>query len=139
MDRGHRDIFCFTDVSHPRGEGTDQMTLHEIHSLSNVAAGIEVIRLDRTAWRISNSFIDQGDPDRLLGYIERLESDRYEVLWLAPPISWAYVDSFELALAAVADRPHFSGTIEPERDQATRAGATALFRPIRRRQNPAAV
>jgi len=117
----------------------DQMTLQEIRSLSNVTAGIEVIRLDRTAWRISNSFIDEGDPGRLLGYIERLESDRYEVLWLAAPISWAYVDSFKLALAAVADRPHFSGTIEPERDLATRAGTTALFRPIRRRQNPTEV
>ena len=115
------------------------MTLQEMRSLSNVTAGIEVIRLNRTAWRISNSFIDEGDPDRLLGYIERLESDRYEVLWLAAPVSWAYVDSFELALAAVADRPHFSGIIEPERDLATRAGTTALFRPLRRRQSSAAV
>ena len=117
----------------------DQMTLQEIRSLSNVDAGIEVIRLDRTAWRISNSSIDQGDSGRLLGYIERLANDRYEVLWLAAPVSWAYVDSFELALAAAADRPHFSGTIEPERDLATRAGTTALFRPIRRRQNPTEV
>ena len=117
----------------------DQVTLQEIRSLSNVTAGIEVIRLDRTAWRVSNSFIDEGDPDRLLGYIERLESGRYEVLWLAAPISWAYVDSFGLALAAVADRSHFNGIVEPERDPATRAGTTALFRPVRRRQNPAAV
>ena len=117
----------------------DQMTLQEMRSLPNATAGIEVIRLDRTAWRISNSFIDEGDPGRLLGYIERLNSDRYEVLWLTAPISWAYVDSFKLALAAVVDRPHFNGTVEPERDLATGAGTTALFRPIRRRQNPAAV
>ena len=117
----------------------DPMTLQEIRPLSNVDAGIEVIRLHRTAWRISNSFIDEGEPGRLLGYIERLENDRYEVLWLAAPISWAYVDSFELALAAVTDRPHFSGIIEPERDLATGAGNTALFRPLRRRQNSAAV
>jgi len=115
------------------------MTLQEIRSLSNVTAGIEVIRLNRTAWRISNSSIDEGDPGRLLGYIERLESDRYEVLWLAAPVSCAYVDSFELALAAATDRPHFSGIIEPERDLATRAGTTALFRPLRRRQSSAAV
>ena len=115
------------------------MTLQEIRALSNVPAGIEVIRLDRTAWRVSNSFIDRGDPDRLLGYIERLHSGRYEVLWLAPPISWAYVDSFELALAAVADRPHFGGIVEPERDPAARAGNRTLLRPVRRHQNPGAV
>ena len=115
------------------------MTPQEVRSLSQTAPGIEVIRINRTAWRISNSSIDQGDSGRLLGYIERLANDRYEVLWLAAPISWAYVDSFELALAAVTDRPHFSGIIEPERDLATQAGNTALFRPLRRHQNSAAV
>ena len=114
------------------------MTLQEVRSSSHTNPGIEVIRLNRTGWRISNSSVDQGDSCRLLGYIERLANDRYEVLWLAAPISWAYVDSFELALAAVTDRPHFSGIIEPERDPATRAGDTALFRPLRRRQNSAA-
>ena len=113
------------------------MTLEEVRSPANSTAGLQVIRLNRTGWRISNSSIDERDPTGLLGYIERLERDRYEVLWLAAPISWAYVDSFELALAAVADRPHFSGVIAPERDQATRAGNTALFRAIRRRQNGA--
>ena len=115
------------------------MTLHEAGSLVNGTAWLEVIRLNRTAWRISNSSISQGDPDRLLGYIERLSSDRFEVLWLGAPISWAYVTSFEVALAAVADRSHFSGIIEPERDPATRAANTALFRPLRRRQTSAAV
>ena len=115
------------------------MTLQEVRSLSHTTPGIEVIRLNRTAWRISNSPIDQGDAARLLGYIERLANDRYEVLWLAAPISWAYVGSFELALAAVIDRPHFSGIIEQERDPAIRAGNTALFRPPRRRQTSAAV
>ena len=110
------------------------MTFHEASSLLESTAWLEVIRLDRTGWRISNSSIGQGDPDRLLGYIERLSSDRYEVLWLAAPISWAYVSSFELALAAVADRPHYSGIVEPERDPVTRAGNSALFRPVRRRQ-----
>ena len=115
------------------------MTLHEAGSLVNGPAWLEVIRLNRTAWRISNSSISQGDPDRLLGYIERLSSDRFEVLWLGAPISWAYVTSFEVALAAVADRSQFSGIIEPERDPATRAANTALFRPLRRRQTSAAV
>ena len=110
------------------------MTLHEAGSLVNGTAWLEVIRLDRTGWRISNSSIGQGDPQRLLGYIERLHSDRFEVLWLCAPISWAYVSSFEVALAAVADRAHYSGIVEPERDPMTRAGNTALFRPVRRRQ-----
>ena len=115
------------------------MTLQEVRSLSHSTPGIEVIRLNRTAWRISNSSIDQGDSGRLLGYIERLANDRYEGPWLAAPISWAYVASFELALAAVTYRPHFRGIMGPEREPATRAGNTALFRPVRRRQNPAAV
>ena len=118
----------------------DQMTPCEAGSLSNVTAGLEVIRLDRTGWRISDPSIDDGGSGRLLGYIERLRSDRYEVLWLAAPISWAYVDSFEVALEAVADRPHFSGIIEPERDPAARASNTAVFHPVRRRHrstNPA--
>lgn len=111
------------------------MTLQEVRSLSNVTPGIEVIRLNRTNWRISKSSIDQSDSGRLLGYIERLDSDRYEALWLVAPMSWAYVESFELALAAVIDRPRFSGIIEPEHGPAPRAGNTALFRPLRRRQN----
>jgi len=56
------------------------MTLQEKRSLSNVTAGIEVIRLNWTGWRISNSSIDEADPDRLLGFIEHLEGDRYDVL-----------------------------------------------------------
>ena len=111
----------------------EQMTLQEVRSPANTTAGLEVIRLDRTGWRISNSFINEGVPGRLLGYIERLDRDRYEVLWIAAPISWAYVNSFELALAAVADRLQFSGIVEPERDPAARAGSIALFHPVRRR------
>lgn len=111
----------------------EQMTPQEVRSSANATTRLEVIRLDRTGWRISNSSIDEGGPGRLLGYIERLERERYEVLWLAAPISWAYVVSFELALAAVADRPQFSGIVEPERDPAARAGSIALFHPVRRR------
>lgn len=109
------------------------MTLQEVRSPANSTVGLEVIRLDRTGWRISNSFIKDGVPGRLLGYIERLDRDRYEVLWIAAPISWAYVNSFELALAAVADRLQFNGIVEPERDPAARAGSIALFHPVRRR------
>ena len=114
------------------------MTLHKPGLPSSTTDGIEVIRLNRTSWRISDSSIEEGDSDRLLGYIGRLESDRYEVLWLAAPISWAYVGSFELALTSVTDRPHFSGIIEPERDPAAPAGNTALLRPSRPRQNTSA-
>ena len=109
------------------------MTLQEVRSSANAATELEIIRLNRTGWRISNSSIYENDPRRLLGYIERLETDRYEVLWLAAPISWAYVDSFELALAAIAERPQLSSIKEPEREPAARVGNTALFRPIRRR------
>ena len=109
------------------------MTIHGASPLSSTNAGLEVIRLDRTGWRISDSSIDEGSSDRLLGYIERLKSDRFEVLWLAAPIGWAYVASFELALAAVADRLHFSGIVEVERDPVARARNTPLFHRVHRR------
>lgn len=74
-------------------------------------AVLEVIRLNRTDWRISDTASDLDDPRRLLGYVERLARDQYEVLWIAPPLGWSYVSSFGRALAALADRTRFDGPI----------------------------
>lgn len=98
-------------------------------------AVLEVIRLDRSSWRISDSSIDEHDPRRLIGYVERVAANRYEVLWLTDPVAWAYVASFDDALAAMADRNNFLGTIEPQRDPSIDAPTALLFHRINRRRN----
>ena len=78
---------------------------------------MRVVRLDRTGWRVSTPD-DDHRPSHLLGYIECLERHRYEVLWLDAPIGWAYVASFDEALAAVAQREQFAGVVHEDRDSA---------------------
>lgn len=91
------------------------MTLFDLPPSPATVVQLEVTRVDRASWRISDSSIDERDPRRLLGFIERLERGRYEVLWLAP-IGWAYLGTFDLALAALGDRAHFSGPVMSERE-----------------------
>ncbi len=79
------------------------------------AAALEVIRLNRAEWRVSDLALPGGDPLRLLGYVERLARDEYEVLWIKPPLGWSYVSSFGGALAALADRRRFTGEIVARR------------------------
>ncbi|GGL03204.1 hypothetical protein GCM10007382_23800 [Salinibacterium xinjiangense] len=102
-------------------------------------AVLEVIPLDGSRWRISDSMVNERDPCWLLGYVERLEHDKYEVLWLAAPVTWAFVASFEDALAAVADRTQVTGAIQAQHDPAIAASSTVVsshlaFDHIRRRQ-----
>lgn len=84
---------------------------------------LEVIRLDRSTWRISNAAVDPSDPARIMGFIERLERERFEVLLLVLPIGWAYVENFGQALLAFSDRERFRGVIEPQREHALEGGA----------------
>ena len=99
-----------------------------------VIAVLEVTRLNGLRWRISDSTLNEHDPCWLLGYVERLERDKYEVLWLAAPVTWAFVTSFEDALAAVADRTQVTGAIQPQHDPAIAASARpASSRPGLRR------
>lgn len=102
-------------------------------SPTGVGSRLEVVRLDKTSWRVSDPSIDERGSARLLGYLERLARDRYEVLWLDSPVCWAYVASFKLALAALAARTEFSGVIEPER-LPTPAVARAMGLPRYRRR-----
>ena len=99
-----------------------------------VIASLEVICLGGSRWRISDSTVNEHDSRWLLGYVERLEQDKYEVLWLAAPVAWAYVSSFEDALAAVADRTQLCGAVQPQRDpdMAGPAAADRLPRPLTR-------
>ena len=77
---------------------------------------LEIIQLDRSDWRISDARLGSPDGDRLVGYIERLARDRYELLWMTDPLRWAYVDSFDAARTAFADSVRFTGMILSERD-----------------------
>ncbi|NYF09015.1 hypothetical protein HDC94_000171 [Leifsonia sp. AK011] len=94
---------------------------------------LEVIRLDHSSWRISNSLIDPADHARIMGFIERLERDRFEVLLLTPPTGWAYVESFGLALSAFTNREHFQGEIEGQRDADIEPPEPSLFHRVKRR------
>lgn len=88
---------------------------HEPVGTAEPHAWLEVLRLDHNDWRVSDARVDVGDFDRIVGYIERLGPWRYEVLWVRATPGWAYVRSFDLAVAAVADREHFDGVIQAER------------------------
>lgn len=72
---------------------------------------LEVLRLARKEWRVSDTRFKDGEPDRLLGFIERLSRFHYEVQWVGHTPGWAYMRSFDLALAALASRGEFDGTI----------------------------
>lgn len=77
---------------------------------------LEVIRLEHSSWQISNAAMDASDPTRIMGFIERLDEDRFEVRLLVSPIGWAYVENFGLAVVAFADRARFVGDVGPDRD-----------------------
>lgn len=98
-----------------------------------LARVLEVVRIDRTSWRISSTPIEEGELPRLLGFVERLDRDRFEVLWLADHITWAYVTTFDEALAAVADPEGFGGSIETHRDPSIEPPPEPWFHRIRRR------
>jgi hypothetical protein len=88
---------------------------------------LEVIRLSRVDWRISDSRIDVDDSTRLLGYIERQFHDRYEVLWMTDPLRWAYVESFDAALAGFGESARFTVQTQADRRESDspRGGAPA--------------
>jgi hypothetical protein len=68
---------------------------------------IDVRRLGRSEWRIS----DASDLERVLGFIERQASDRFEIVLMSDPVRWAYVESFESALLAFGDSGRFGGEL----------------------------
>lgn len=80
----------------------------------------EVIRLSRTEWRISDPRLPDADPDRLLGYIERLARRRYEVVWMSDPMRWGYAESFAAALEGLATDDRYAQNTVPEREEAPR-------------------
>jgi hypothetical protein len=75
----------------------------------SAAEWLEVIRTGRSDWRVSDSRLASGDPERIVGFVERLDRLRYEVLWMTDPMRWAYVESLAAAVAAIRDRVEFVG------------------------------
>ena len=70
---------------------------------------LEVFRTGKSDWRVSDSRRDSGDPDRLLGFVERLGRAQFEILWMTDPLRWGYVGSLPAAVAAIRDRVEFAG------------------------------
>ncbi len=86
--------------------------------------GLEIVRLGRAEWRISDARVDGPGSARLLGYVERLLRHRYEVVWMTDPIRWGYVETFDEAIAAFVDSSRFGGITATERDRNVRARTT---------------
>lgn len=78
---------------------------------SGAPVTLEVIRLDGSLWRISGFAPGRAETVALRGYVERLDRDRFEVLWFPAPLGWAYVSTFEAALTAISDRSKYMGPI----------------------------
>lgn len=72
------------------------------------AKWLEVVRLGKSDWRVSDSRFDRADGSRLLGYIEQFGRFHYELLWTTVPLRWAYVESFAAATAAFTDNTTFA-------------------------------
>src|ERR1700722_13318009 len=89
---------------------------------------LEVIRLGRSDWRVSDGRGLVGDPGRLLGYVERLGPRRFGGVGMGEPVRWGYVDSLGGALVGIAEPRHFTGTIEPRRDRPVAYPWSALHR-----------
>jgi hypothetical protein len=96
----------------------DQLTHPDRGGSEGDRGSLGVQRVDRSDWRITAAGVEDGEPARLLGYIERLRRDRYEILWMTEPVGWAYVRSLNLAVAAFADRDRFEGAVAQARDVA---------------------
>jgi hypothetical protein len=69
----------------------------------NGAEWLEVVRLGKCDWRVTDSRIDLADGSRLLGYIELIGRFHYELLWTAVPLRWSYAESFAAAIGAFAE------------------------------------
>lgn len=93
---------------------------------------LEVVRLGRTDWRVSDSRIESADPSRLVGFIEKLSNSRFELVWMTYPVRWGYAHTLSAALGGMAEGARFAGATA-ERDPAVPMRAPTSFRRIRRR------
>jgi hypothetical protein len=78
---------------------------------------LKVVQLDRENWRISDARVEVADNSGLLGFIERISSRRYEILWMTDPLRWAYEGSFDAAVRGFFESVRFGGTVLAERER----------------------
>jgi hypothetical protein len=96
-----------------------------------VAEWLEVIHIGKSEWRVSDSRHDVGSNGRVLGFVERLTGNRFEVLWMTEPPRWAYVGSLSEALAALTDYVGFTGPEASEREETPRKARRGWRRWVR--------
>ena len=72
---------------------------------AEIPTWLEVIRLGRRDGRILDSRIETSDPARLLGFVERLSTRRYEVLWMTGAMRWGSVAGAFIASPDPASGP----------------------------------
>ena len=83
---------------------------------ARTADWLEVTRIGKRDWRVSDTRREVGDSTRLLGFVERIRRDRFEVLWMTEPLRWAYLPSMSEAIEAFGDSLRFTGEQIPERE-----------------------
>jgi hypothetical protein len=98
----------------------------------SVPEWLEVVRLGHTDWRVSDSRVDSADPRRLVGFIEKLPTGRFELVWITYPIRWGYTDTLSAALSGMAEGAQFAGAIA-ERDSSVSTSLRSPYRRIHRR------
>ena len=96
---------------------------------------LEIVRVGRAEWRISDTRVDSFDSARLLGYVERLLRNRYELVWMTDPMRWGYVETFAEAIAGFEDSARFGGHISAERDRSVAIRPPSPLHRIRRRSS----
>jgi hypothetical protein len=86
-------------------------------SLAGIPDWLKIVRLDKADWRVSDARVEVAGDNGLLGYIERIHAGRWEILWMADPLRWAYEDSFHSAIHAFSESVRFGGTVLAERER----------------------
>jgi hypothetical protein len=94
---------------------------------------VEVVRVGRCDWRVSDSRIAVTDPGHVLGYVEKFSRSQFEVLWMTNPMRWGRVDNLAAAIANIAHGRSFGDTTTAERGESIRQRPTLLPHRIRHR------
>jgi hypothetical protein len=100
--------------------------------VAEVPDWLAVIRVGRKEWRISDSRIDASVSGHLIGFVEKLPTGRFELVWITEPIRWGYSDTFAEAVAGMADRTAFVGASD-RRESFGAPPRPSAFHRIRRR------
>lgn len=65
-----------------------------------------MVAISPTQWRVSDATKDESDGMALLGFVERINQNKFEVTTLGRPCDSTYLPSFKAALDSLAiDQP----------------------------------